>query len=126
MRFHFKTKSFKTAPDRRRHLLQSSKITTATCQLLACYNKTLINDKKDLLSPSTIIGKTKEYQKLISATSVELSKLVEPNTTYEGAVRRKVKSRLEMETRLRCLVTSYFLNAIMDTIEPEKPLTYLA
>ena len=94
-----------------------SRLMTATCAAVSAYNRSLI-ETGVTLNTAPVIGPLTAFRQSVLDTGKTLTKLVDQYTDYRGARRRSVKARLEMETKMRCLVSVHFADMALLLASP--------
>jgi hypothetical protein len=90
------------------------------------FNRILNDDKIDCINTSLLICPLEQFKKSILQAGKQLTRLVDFHTDYRGAKRRSVKSRLEMEVKMRCLVAVHFIDLALLLARPATNLDFTA
>ena len=94
-------------------------LTTAACVAVAAFNSTLTGEAA---STGPLIAPVKHFKQSILDIGKIMVGMVKQHTDFSHGPRRKIKARLEMEVKMRCLVATHFLDLCLLIVEPATPL----
>ena len=96
-------------------------LTTAACVTVAAFN-TILREAGEAASTGPLVAPVKHFRQSILDIGKMMVGLVKHNTDFSHGPKRKIKARLEMEVKMRCLVATHYLDLCLLIAEPATPL----